>query len=186
MEFPHGEWIAPDVQADVLEQIPEEAGQYEWIDGRITEVSEPMRDHGWVNARVTVRLASYVEEHELGAVFSHDTFFLLQEEPRIVRGPDIAFVDKSHPIPAVDGVWAIAPDLVVEVQSTSQWDAFMRKKIDDFLRAGTRLAWVINPKTRTVVRYRPGDAPITLRDSDVIDGEDVVPGFRCPINEFFP
>jgi len=186
MTIRHGEFIAPDVQDDVIGYIPKEAGQYEWIDGHIREVSEPQLVHGWVGIRVSVRLASYVDEHKLGAVFGLDTFFLLQEDPRIVRGPDVAFVDKSRPMPTVDGVWAIAPDLVIEVQSPSQRGAFMRKKVDDFLRAGVRLVWIVDPKKRSVVRYRNGEHPVTLSHDDVIDGEDVVPGFRCPIREFFP
>jgi Uma2 family endonuclease len=186
MENTHGEFIAPNVQDDVLLYIPEEAGQYEWIDGHIREVSEQQWEHGVVCAKVSMCLGTYVNEHKLGAVASADTLFLLQEEPRIVRGPDVVFVDKARNMPRVDGVWAIPPDLVVEVKSPSQRGKFMRRKAADYLKAGVRLVWIVDPDTRTVERLRNGDVPRTLSGHDVLDGEDVVPGFRCAVSELFP
>lgn len=185
MTIRHGEFIGRDVQDDIIAHIPKEAGTYEWVDGRIMEVSEPSAEHGWVGMRLSALLATYVDAHKLGNVFGLDTLFLLQEEPRIVRGPDIAFVDKSRPMPEVSGVWRLAPDLVIEVQSKSQSGNFMRKKTADFLAAGVRLVWIVDPKTRTVVRHRSGEDPITLREGDVLDGEDIVPGFRCPVADCF-
>ncbi|HEV3193614.1 MAG TPA: Uma2 family endonuclease [Polyangiaceae bacterium] len=185
-EIKHGEFVGPDVQDDVLLYVPEDAGQYEWIDGHIREVSEPQVEHGFVCTKVTVALGTYVDEHKLGMVLSADTLFLLQEEPRNVRGPDVVFVDKSKPMPRVHGVWFIAPDLVVEVQSPSQRGKFMLRKSSDYLKAGVRLVWVVDPQTRTVVRYRNGEEPVTLQEHDVLDGEDVIPGFRCPISGLFP
>lgn len=186
MGIRHGEFIGKDVQDDILAHLPDDSVQYEWIDGRITDVSEPWWEHGFACTEVTTRLATYVKEHKLGAVFSADTFFLLKEEPRNVRGPDIAFVDKSRPLPDVDGVWCIAPDLVVEVQSKSQRGKFMRRKAADYLEAGVRLVWVVDPKKRAVVRYRLGEEPVTLSETDMLNGEDVVPGFQCLISELFP
>jgi Uma2 family endonuclease len=124
-----------------------------------------------------------VDEHKLGLVLSGDVLFLLQEEPRIVRGPDVVFVDQSREWPQKPGVWCIPPDLVVEVKSPSQSGKFMERKAADFLKAGVRLVWVIDSKRRKVVRYRPGEEPVTLHENDVLDGEDVVPGFRCPVAE---
>lgn len=186
MKIRHGEFIGPDVQDDFLLHLPEDAGQFEWVDGRIMEVREPFAPHGFACNRVSLHLGKYVEEHKLGAVFSADTLFLLQQEPRNVRGPDVAFVDKSRQMPRVDGLWCIAPDLVVEVKSPSQRGAFMRKKTADYLKAGVRLVWVIDPEKRILVRYRNGDEPVTLQENEIVDGEDVLPGFRCAVSELLP
>lgn len=187
MGIRHGEFIAKNVQDDILAHLPDSAsGQYEWIDGRIREVSEPMPGHGLVCTNVTARLYTYVEKHKLGTVFSADTLFLLKEQPRNVRAPDVAFVDKSRALPRIDGVWFISPDLVVEVQSKSQRGKFMRRKAADYLEAGVRLVWVVDPRTRTAIRYRKGEEPVTLEENDVLNGEDVVPGFECPVTELLP
>jgi Uma2 family endonuclease len=179
----HGEYIAPDIQDDVLLYIPKEAGRYEWIDGRIREVSEPQVDHSFVLPKMVARLAAYVDEHKLGLALAGGVLFLLQDEPRIVRGPDIAFVDKARGWPQAPGVWCIPPDLVIEIQSPSQSGKFMDRKSADYLNAGVRLVWVIEPRKRKAIRYRAGEAPLTLQESDVLNGEDVVPGFRCPVAE---
>ena len=185
MDIQHGEFIGPDMQDDVLLHIPEEAGQYEWIDGHIREVSEPWIVHGLVCTEVGTLLKNYVDAHQLGIIVSHDTLFLLQEEPRIVYGPDLAFFDKSNLPRSLEGVCTIAPDLVVEVQSKSQRGGYMRKKATDFLRSGVRLVWVVDPMPHTVMRYRAGVEPVTLRASETLDGEDVVPGFSCPVADLF-
>jgi Uma2 family endonuclease len=186
MTYTHGQFLAAGVQDDVLLYIPEEAGQYEWIDGRIKEVSEPFFEHGFVCTKVTTHLEIYVNKHQLGVVISADTLFLLQEEPRIVRAPDVVFVDKSRRVPRVDGVSTVPPDLVIEVKSPSQRGKFMRRKAEDYLKGGVRLVWVIDPRKRTAVRYRNGEQPITLSEDDVLDGEDVLPGYRCPVAGLLP
>ena len=48
------------------------------------------------------------------------------------------------------------------------------------------LVWVINLRSRTVMVYRSDGSVSRLRESDVLSGEDVIPGFRCPVRELFP
>jgi Uma2 family endonuclease len=54
------------------------------------------------------------------------------------------------------------------------------------LTVGVRLIWVVNPVARTVKIYRADGTITGLREQDVLEGEDVVPGFRCTISELFP
>ena len=58
-------------------------------------------------------------------------------------------------------------------------------KVDDYLTAGTKLVWVANPHRRTVTIHRPGAQPVMLRETDTLTGDDVVPGFACPVAEIF-
>ena len=57
-------------------------------------------------------------------------------------------------------------------------------KVGEYLQAGVRLVWVIDPTTRRAHIYRP-DSGIILTSKDDLDGEAVIPGFRCPINDLF-
>jgi hypothetical protein len=34
--------------------------------------------------------------------------------------------------------------------------------------------------------YRPGHKPLVLSVDDIIDGGDVLPGFRLPVRDLFP
>lgn len=78
-----------------------------------------------------------------------------------------------------------APDLAVEVVSPSDTSQDVQAKVSEYLSAGTRLVWVIYPKTRNVVEYRPGGTARVLSEEDFLDGGDVVPGFRCRVGDLF-
>jgi hypothetical protein len=53
-------------------------------------------------------------------------------------------------------------------------------------RAGTRLVLVLDPDVRSVTAYRSRDRARLLGPDDVIDGEDVVPGWRCEVCSLLP
>ena len=57
--------------------------------------------------------------------------------------------------------------------------------VQEYLDAGARLVWVLNPKRKTATIYRPRMNPAILRQCDQLDGADVVPGFTCSIAEVF-
>ena len=55
----------------------------------------------------------------------------------------------------------------------------------DYLGAGTRMVWVLDPRERrAVVRY-PDRPPMLLAADGVLDGEDVVPGFTLELEQVF-
>ena len=47
------------------------------------------------------------------------------------------------------------------------------------------LVWVVQPDTRSVDVYRPGQAVVTLDEHDTLDGLEVLPGFMCAVREVF-
>ena len=58
-------------------------------------------------------------------------------------------------------------------------------KVIDYLDAGTRFVWVVDPDSRTITVYRSRDAIRLLTLEDELDGADVLPGFRCQVSELF-
>ena len=54
-----------------------------------------------------------------------------------------------------------------------------------FLAAGSRLVWVVYPRTRTVTVYRANGTVEELAVGRTLDGEDVVPGFALPVADVF-
>ncbi len=81
--------------------------------------------------------------------------------------------------------WQGAPDLAVEVGSPGDTLKEVREKVEDWLAAGTRAVWVVNPKRRSVSVYRSTADVTRLSESDELDGGDVVPGFRCRVADIF-
>jgi Uma2 family endonuclease len=78
----------------------------------------------------------------------------------------------------------IAPDLVVEIASPTQYRPDLADKAQHWLDRGVRLVWVIWPERREVdVWTRGSTAPRTLQDDDTLEGGDVVPGFVIPLGQ---
>ena len=59
-------------------------------------------------------------------------------------------------------------------------------KVEEYLRAGVRLVWIIDPNTRSAEVLRADGSVSRLREGDTLEGEDVLPGFRCLLAELFP
>jgi Uma2 family endonuclease len=62
----------------------------------------------------------------------------------------------------------------------------MLGKVQEYLDAGVLMVWVIHPVRRTLTIYRPDDpTPTILTESDILEDLPELPGFRCPVAEFF-
>ena len=79
----------------------------------------------------------------------------------------------------------ILPRLAVEVWSPSDRPVLLLNKVADYLRTGVEMVWLIDPTARTVTVYRPDKMPRVFQEQEVLTGEDVLPGFRCRVAEFF-
>ena len=75
--------------------------------------------------------------------------------------------------------------MAVEVVSPNDLLEEVEEKVDEYLSAGAKLVWVVNPKRRTVTIHRPGSELRIIRGNDLLEGEDVIPGFSCKIDEIF-
>lgn len=151
--------------------------------GRLIREPNPGAVHGRVQLRLGGRLERHVAEHELGYVTA-ESGYILERHPDTVRGPDLAFVSRERYGDALPSRWPeFAPDLVVEILSPSDRFSGVAEKVAQYVGAGTRLAWVIDPAERTaVVHRRTGDVRV-LTEAEALDGEDVLPGFRCALAE---
>jgi Uma2 family endonuclease len=100
-----------------------------------------------------------------------------------ITPPDISFVaagrlpDEREPV----GFAALAPDLAVEILSPRDRRGDVLEKVGEFLDAGTPLVWVIDPENRSAAAYRSLTDVRTIDETGSLDGEDVVPGFACPL-----
>ena len=84
------------------------------------------------------------------------------------------------------GYVTIPPDLAVEVTSPTDMVYELEEKVEEYLRAGVRLIWVIHPEVQAIQVIRGDGSGYRLRAGDELSGEDVVPGFRCPVASLFP
>ena len=179
------------VKAEDLYDLPDDALNHELVAGCLISEPLPGTRHGAVLARVVYVLGEYLERNPAGRIVGGDCGFILARSPDTVRGPDVAFVtrERYEAIADVRKFFPGAPDLAVEVRSPSDVKGEVRSKVADYLLAGTRLVWVLDPETVTVFVYGPGLpsllAPRMLGPDDTIDGGDVLPGFSTPVKRLF-
>src|SRR2546430_633799 len=76
---------------------------------------------------------------------------------------------------------ALAPDLVVEVLSPDDRAGEVLAKVGDWLSAGCRLVWVVDPERRVARVYRHDGTETIVDETGALDGEDVLPGFSCAL-----
>lgn len=152
-------------------------------------VSEPRPGfrHGRIIATMTEMMGTHVRRRRLGVVIAGDSAFVLARKPDTVRGPDVAFVSRQRFEESGDAVKAFAgaPDLAVEILSPSNARAALHGKVADYLAAGTRRVWVVDPEAHTVTVYASLLWPHRLREEDMLDGDDVIPGFQVRVGEIF-
>lgn len=175
------------VTLEEFQRMPEEdAYRVELVRGRVVREPLPGAPHGQLIVRLSGWIDSYARERGLGATFA-DIGVVLSVDPPTVRGPDIAFVSAEKlPLDGTpEGFWRTAPDLAVEIVSPSNRSAEIREKVLEYLAAGSRLVWVVDPVTRSVAAYRSREEIRLLTEDDVLEGGDVLPGFRLPIAELF-
>src|SRR5574341_1720008 len=155
----------------------------ELVRGRLVVSEPPGFLHGECMVRLARILGDYVASHDLGRVVAGDPGFKLASDPDTVRGPDVAFVQKGRiPDPPPAGYAELAPDLAVEILSPRDRPGETLAKVADWLRAGTRLVWVVDPERRIARVYRADGSETVVDAGGVQDGEDVVPGFACPLS----
>lgn len=79
-----------------------------------------------------------------------------------------------------------APLLAVEIRSDSNTWRELRAKAARYLEHGTQMVWLIDTDARALELHCANAAPQILGSDDLIDGGDVLPGFRLPVSDLFP
>jgi Uma2 family endonuclease len=172
--------------AEELERLPAGDNRYELVQGELVPMSPVNLVHVRTVMNVLVPLRTFVAEHRLGIVGPEGGFVLFRE-PDTVLAPDIAF-DRAERWPTGEAekhFGYFPPDLAVEVRSPSESMRSLLAKDQMYLDAGVRLVWLVDPESPTVIVLVPDADPQTLTEGDVLDGGDVVPGFRLPVADVF-
>ena len=142
--------------------------------------------HGSLGIRLLRHLLRFEQDQPLGEFFLAETGFVLERDPDTVRAPDIAFIATDRLAEARTPKYIpIAPDLAIEVNSPNDRAGEVTEKVRWWLTHGTKLVWVVDPRTQTVTAYHPdGSAQVHPR-SATLDGGDVLPGFALQLTDLF-
>ena len=168
-----------------IEQILRTA-RAEIINGE--RVDWPQRSHfdSVLSFNASFWIESYLQEQPRGRTFRPAPRFLLRENPLTMRVPDVAFLS-THKLAQepVSEVMRIAPDLIVEILGDPSRRQEVDQRIADFFRAGTDIAWIVDPDTNTcTVRRRRGEERV-FRYNQKVYSAPVLPRLCLRVYELF-
>ncbi|MGA9379813.1 MAG: Uma2 family endonuclease [Phormidium sp.] len=131
-------------------------------------------------------LAIWNRQTRLGYTFSSSTVFKLPNGGN--RSPDAAWIrrerwealtpEQKRKFPP------IAPDFVIELRSETDNLSTLQEKMWEYLDAGVRLGWLINPQQQQVEIYRLGQVVEVRNLPTKLLGEDVLPGFSLSLDVY--
>jgi Uma2 family endonuclease len=178
---------------DELLALPKDGNKYEIVKGELV-VSPAGIEYEEIGVRVIVALANFVSEHKLGIICGSSAgYWMKPRNPSLPKkrnflSPDVSFLAKERlqglkrpPKKFFDG----GPDLVVEILSPSDTVELLHEKIVEYFENGTRLLWVVNPAEQIVLVYHTQQPDRLLRSGEMLDGEQVIPGFTLPVAKLF-
>ncbi|MEO1134171.1 MAG: Uma2 family endonuclease [Cyanobacteria bacterium J06639_1] len=152
-------------------------------------VVAPVGGLGGTNeASIIGQLWNWDADGKLGKVFSSQTVFSLPNGAK--RMPDAAWVklERWEALAPEEqrGYVPLAPDFAVEVRSPTDDLETLQVKMREYVDAGVRLGWLIDPQQRRVEIYREGDRPVEVLDApDELSGEGVLPGLSFSTARLF-
>jgi Uma2 family endonuclease len=174
--------------ADEFARRPErrDGWQEELVRGEIVVTPPPAHIHGRCQVKIAVRLDGWAESQRRGTVTS-ESGMRTTTDPDSVRAPDVAYWSAERlPPDVVPAVYPnVAADLCVEILSPGNRERDIDEKIREYLTAGVRVVWVVDPEAHTVTVYRQPDAGQVLNATAMLTDDEVLPGFSCRVSEFF-
>lgn len=158
--------------------------EFEVVDGNLEVKEMAGARHGGVTARLIGKLVTHVEDNFLGGVYTPDTTFQVGLNERL---PDIGFVAAER-IPEEgepETKWMLAPDLAIEVISPNDMWEKVASKVRNYFTAGVREVWLVSPELETITIHHSPTHTTILTSEDELSSEELLPGFRCRVNEIF-
>jgi Uma2 family endonuclease len=179
--------LTPDDMLDM--PLPNGIKGYEFVDGQPVPLGMSSLIHGRLIVEVARRLANHVIEHNLpGEVLGDASFVLsLDRDPQRMRRPDIVYVSQAllDVNPDQERIARGVPDFAIEIDLRSGRKPGGLQRVFDYLDAGARLVWSIDPHSQEAMAYWPDRSARIYGLGDVMDASEVVPGFKLPLAELF-
>lgn len=157
---------------------------------RDTDMTMRNKPHSMTEGRVTGYLFMWLlrQPHPRGEVVCGEAGFLLRRSPDTVSaGVDVAVISAAQADARPrDTTLIVGPaTLIAEVLSPHDTQEEVAERVAEYLDCGVPLVWVFSPLFRTVTVHRPNASPVALDDRDTLAGDPELPGFACPVADFF-
>lgn len=168
-------------------ELPSGPVRYELDNGRLITMAPAGDFHGAVEANLTGELKYQGQLRGLGKARCGEVSIVLRRDPDRVVGADVAFIaSASLPLRRTsEGYLLTIPDLVAEIRSPNDTLAAMQRKMEEYLAAGVKVVWLLDPGSRTVTEHRKDVPPRVFTETEMLVVPDIIPGFQTSVAELF-
>ncbi|MBI1282170.1 MAG: hypothetical protein GC179_28850 [Anaerolineaceae bacterium] len=172
-----------------IEQRPENVDKtFELINGEVHEVTAPEVIHNYIISMLVRKVGRYLDDNDIGLIFGDNISYTLPNGDELI--PDASFVAHSHITYPLPKRFHFAPDFAVEVSSPSNSERELLEKAESYLQSGSQFVWIAYPIIRVFdVCHLIEDGSLIVRKVEIdgiLDGEDVLPGFKLAVKDVFP
>jgi len=167
---------------DEFLKLPEvERGKMELIDGQVDWIEYAGFVHARVKSNLNEILVIWLSQHRIGELFVETTYRLDDSE---ALSPDLSVLRNERLSPVTKDLPLGAPGLAIEVVS-SELAERLQTKIRLYFKHGSKAVWVVYPDLRIIQIYSAKGHAVTLKQGQVLEGHDALPGFSGPVNAIF-
>ena len=167
-------------------KLPETKPASEYVDGRIIQKPMPQGEHSVIQTELAPAINLVLKPKQMARAFS---------ELRCTFGgrlivPDISVFTWSR-IPrkengAVDNVFLLAPDWIIEILSPNQSQTKVTKNIRHCLKYETQMGWLIDPEEQSVFVYLPHQAATFYEEPEAqLPVPEFAKDFSLTVEELF-
>lgn len=165
--------------------LPEQEPPLEYFEGRVTQKVSPKGEHSTLHDELVWRLNLAARPNRMARVYPE----LRTTYANASRVPDIAVYRRDRvprkPSGEVASDFFDPPDIAIEIISPGQPVAGLLDRCRWFVEHGVTISLFVNWRNRTVLRFRLDVPEQTLRSTDRIDLDEVLPGFELSVQELF-
>jgi Uma2 family endonuclease len=137
-----------------LRTVPDDV-HAEWVDGEVVPMTPVSRDHNELSVFLLALLRHYIEDQNLGKVFSEP--FQMKTGPDLPgRSPDLMFVSKKRLHQVKTNYLQGPADLAVEIISPDSRARDRGEKFYEYEQGGVREYWLIDPVRKQAEFYELG------------------------------
>ncbi|MBT9315547.1 Uma2 family endonuclease [Leptothoe spongobia] len=141
---------------------------------------------GHRNIKIAYFLVKWIEEQGgHGIPFDSSTGFKLPNGAD--RSPDASWITSERwealSPEQRQGFIPLCPDFVIELRSRSDSLSKLQNKMQEYMKNGANLGWLINPQSKQVEVYRTGQEKEILDNPKTLSGENVLPGFSLDLQQ---
>jgi Uma2 family endonuclease len=142
---------------------------------------------GWRNSQLHYQVAAWSRSNGTGLTFDSSAGFTLPNGAK--RSPDTSWIRRKRwdalTTEEQEAFAPICPDFVVELRSPTDHLSTLQNKMVEYIENGAQLGWLLDPQSKSIHVYRPGQTEEKLDDPETVSADSILPGFVLQVREIW-